>query len=160
MKYKFDDSILRAYDIRGVVGETLSAKDAYNLGFKFSCYTCQNNIPPQIVVGYDGRLSSKLLNAKLIQGLTDAGSKVTSIGLCPSPMLYYSSKIMNADGAIMITGSHNPANYNGFKMLVRGKSLHGNNIRKLANLIQKGLKKKGTVSPFFPDFNIKINFNH
>ena len=68
------------------------------------------------------------LNKELIRGLVDAGSHVTSIGLCPSPMLYYADKVFNADGAIMITGSHNPSNYNGFKMLVRGKSLYGERI--------------------------------
>ena len=128
--------------------ETLSAKDAYNLGFKFSCYTCQNNIPPQIVVGYDGKLSSALLNAELIRGLVDAGSYVTSIGLCPSPILYYADRVLSSDGAIMITGSHNPANYNGFKMLVGGKSLYGDSILKLANYNKKGLAHKGQVKSF------------
>ena len=94
MKRKFHESILRAYDIRGIVGETLNSEDAYSLGFKFSCYVRKKNNISSIVVGYDGRLSSKLLNAELIRGLVDAGSHVTSIGLCPSPMLYYADKIL------------------------------------------------------------------
>ena len=138
MKRKFHNSILRAYDIRGIIGETLNTEDAYALGYKFSCFVRKKNIS-RVVVGYDGRLSSTLLNAELTRGLVDAGSHVTSIGLCPSPMLYYADKVLNSDGAIMITGSHNPANYNGFKMLVRGKSLYGDRILKLANYNKKGL---------------------
>ena len=145
MKHKFHDSILRAYDIRGIVGETLDAKDSYMLGYKFSSYVSKKGMPPKVVVGYDGRLSSELLNKYLIKGLVEGGSKVTSIGLCPSPVLYYSSKVFNSDGAIMITGSHNPASNNGFKMLIRGKSLYGNEIIKLANHHTNGLKEKGDI---------------
>ncbi|MBF96619.1 MAG: Phosphomannomutase/phosphoglucomutase [Alphaproteobacteria bacterium MarineAlpha9_Bin4] len=148
MKNKFHESILRAYDIRGVVGETLTSKDAFNLGFKFSCFARIKNKAPRVVVGYDGRLSSNLLNTKLIEGLLEAGSKVTSIGLCSSPMLYYASKVMNSDGAIMITGSHNPANYNGFKMLIRGKSLYGRDIQKLAVQVETKLNEKGTLCSY------------
>ncbi len=148
MKRKFHKSILRAYDIRGIIGETLNTEDAYSIGFKFSCYVREKNNISRIVVGYDGRLSSKILNAELIRGLVDAGSHVTSIGLCPSPMLYYADKILRADGSIMITGSHNPSNYNGFKMMVHGKSLYGNDILKLANYNAKGLIQKGIVKSF------------
>ncbi len=148
MKKKFHNSILRAYDIRGVIGETLNTEDAYALGYKFSCFVRKKTNIPRVVVGYDGRLSSTLLNSELIRGLVEAGSNVTSIGLCPSPMLYYADKVFNSDGAIMITGSHNPANYNGFKMLVRGKSLHGDSILKLANYNKKGLFYKGKVQSF------------
>ncbi|MEC6997727.1 MAG: phosphomannomutase/phosphoglucomutase [Pseudomonadota bacterium] len=145
MKHKFHTSILRAYDIRGIIGETLSANDSYNLGYKFSCYTRRGDKASRVIVGYDGRLSSKLLHKRLIQGLIDAGSTVTSIGLCPSPVLYYANKVMNADGAIMITGSHNPANYNGFKMLAGGNSLYGKFIHELVNTKKKGLKQKGVL---------------
>ena len=145
MKHKFHSSILRAYDIRGIIGETLSTNDSYNLGYKFSCYTRNGKYASRVIVGYDGRLSSKLLHNRLIQGLIDAGSIVTSIGLCPSPVLYYANKVMNADGAIMITGSHNPANYNGFKMLVRGNSLYGKFIHQLVNTEKEGLKQKGVL---------------
>ena len=148
MKKKFHNSILRAYDIRGIIGDTLNVKDAYYLGYKFSCFTSKNGKPSRVVVGYDGRLSSKLLHKYLSEGLINAGSTVTSIGLCPSPMLYYANKITNSDGAIMITGSHNPANYNGFKMLVRGRSLYGKDIHRLANLEELGLSNKGTISKY------------
>ena len=94
MRRKFHDSILRAYDIRGVIGETLNSEDAYFLGLKFSSYIRKKTQTSRVVVGYDGRLSSKLLNMQLIKGLVDAGSYVTSVGVCPSPMLYYADKIL------------------------------------------------------------------
>ena len=148
MKRIFHKSILRAYDIRGVVGETLNTEDAYALGYKFSCYARKKNKISRIVVGYDGRLSSKLLHKELTRGLVDAGSQVTSIGICPSPMLYYADKVLKTDGAIMITGSHNPSNYNGFKMTVGGKSLYGKEILRLSGYEKKGLIKKGSVKKF------------
>ncbi len=148
MKKKFHESILRAYDIRGIIGETLDTKDAYALGCKFSCYIRKKNNIPRVVVGYDGRLSSQLLNKELIRGLVDAGSNVTSVGLCPSPMLYFADKVFSADGSIMITGSHNPSNYNGFKMMVGGKSIHGNEILRLANYNINSPSHKGKVKNF------------
>ncbi len=147
--HKFDDSILRAYDIRGVIGETLNANDAFALGRKFSLFIGNKNSAPKIVVGYDGRISSQLLNKELIRGLVSNGSEVTCIGMCPSPMLYYASEKLKSDGAIMITGSHNPANYNGFKMLVGGRSIFGKDIQKLARVEEGNIKKEG----------IKKNYN-
>ena len=148
MRRKFHDSILRAYDIRGVIGETLNSEDAYFLGLKFSSYIRKKTHTSRVVVGYDGRLSSKLLNTQLIKGLVDAGSYVTSVGVCPSPMLYYADKILRADGSIMITGSHNPSNYNGFKMIVGGKSIYGDEIQKLANYNETQTPQKGISKRF------------
>ena len=148
MRRKFHASILRAYDIRGVIGETLNSEDAYFLGLKFSSYVRKKIKTSRVVVGYDGRLSSKLLNTQLIRGLVDAGSYVTSVGVCPSPMLYYADKILRADGSIMITGSHNPSNYNGFKMIVGGKSIYGDEIQKLANYNETQISQKGISKSF------------
>ncbi|RPH08294.1 MAG: phosphomannomutase/phosphoglucomutase [Alphaproteobacteria bacterium TMED93] len=148
MRRKFHDSILRAYDIRGVIGETLNSEDAYFLGLKFSSYIRKKTHTSRVVVGYDGRLSSKLLNTQLIKGLVDAGSYVTSVGVCPSPMLYYADKILRADGSIMITGSHNPSNYNGFKMIVGGKSIYGDEIQKLAKYNETQTPQKGISKRF------------
>ena len=148
MRRKFHESILRAYDIRGVIGETLNSEDAYFLGLKFSSYIRKKTQTSRVVVGYDGRLSSKLLNMQLIKGLVDAGSYVTSVGVCPSPMLYYADKILRADGSIMITGSHNPSNYNGFKMIVGGKSIYGDEIQKLANYNETQTPQKGISKRF------------
>ena len=148
MRRKFHESILRAYDIRGVIGETLNSEDTYFLGLKFSSYIRKKKKISRVVVGYDGRLSSKLLNTQLIRGLVDAGSYVTSVGVCPSPMLYYADKILRSDGSIMITGSHNPSNYNGFKMIVGGKSIYGDEIQKLANYNESQISQKGISQNF------------
>ena len=94
---------MRAYDIRGIVGDTLNGKDAYYLGYKFSCFTSKNGKPSRVVVGYDGRLSSKSLHKHLLEGLINAGSTVTSSGFMSTlPLLYSASiEIANSDGAIM-----------------------------------------------------------
>ena len=127
MYSSFHKSIIRAYDIRGIVSDTLHVKDAYLLGRKFANDIFEKFRNLRIVVGYDGRLSSPTLEKELILGLKDGGAEVTRIGLCPSPMLYFASKTLDSDGAIMITGSHNPAQYNGFKILssfTKTQSIH------------------------------------
>ena len=115
--HKFNKSIFRAYDIRGIVGETLSVRDAYFIGYNFAKKVKKKFNSLNIIVGYDGRLSSPILEKNLIQGLLNAGSNVTRISVCTSPMLYFASERLRVDGAIMITGSHNPSNYNGFKSI-------------------------------------------
>ena len=130
-KHKFNESIFRAYDIRGIVAETLSVQDAYYIGYNFANKIKEKFKSINIIVGYDGRLSSPILERSLIQGLFENGANVTRIGLCPSPMLYYASIKLRADGAIMITGSHNPSNYNGFKILTKEGSYYGKKILSL-----------------------------
>ena len=114
--HKFNKSIFRAYDIRGIVADTLSVKDAYYIGYNFAKKIRDKFKSVNIVVGYDGRLSSPILEKSLIQGLFDNGANIIRIGLCASPMLYFASIRLRAEGAIMITGSHNPPNYNAFKI--------------------------------------------
>ena len=130
-EHKFNKSIFRAYDIRGIVADTLSVKDAYYIGYNFAKKIKDKFKSINIIVGYDGRLSSPILEKSLILGLFDNGANVTRIGLCASPMLYYASIRLRADGAIMITGSHNPANYNGFKILTKEGSYFGKDILSL-----------------------------
>ena len=130
-EHKFNKNIFRAYDIRGIVADTLSVKDAYYIGYNFAKNIKDKFKSMNIIVGFDGRLSSKILEKNLIQGLLDNGANVTRIGLCPSPMLYYASIRLRADGAIMITGSHNPSNYNGFKILTKEGSYFGKDILSL-----------------------------
>ena len=125
MLHKFNHSIFRAYDIRGIVAETLSVDDAYYIGQNFAKQIRSKYKSCSIVVGYDGRLSSPILEKNLVQGMYDAGADVIRIGLCSSPMLYYSTVKLQSDGGIMITGSHNPANYNGFKILSKDESYYG-----------------------------------
>ena len=118
-KHTFDETILRSYDIRGVYEKTLSNKDAFMLGY-FFFFTVKKNLPkkrkPLIIIGMDGRLSSPALEENLNSGLVKSGCSIYRIGLGPTPMLYFSSHYYNADAAIQVTGSHNPKNYNGFKM--------------------------------------------
>jgi phosphomannomutase len=129
------DSILRAYDIRGVVDETITTDTAYVVGRSFAAFARVRQ-GKTIVVGRDGRLSSSALHKHLIQGLTDSGMDVTDIGLCPSPVLHFSQKHLSTDAAIMVTGSHNPPNYNGFKMALRDGPLKKDEIKSLAVLSQ------------------------
>ncbi len=105
-----DDSILREYDIRGIVGETLGEEDARAIGAAFAAMAREKMgaARPVICVGYDGRLSSPILEATLVEGLSGAGAEVLRAGLGPTPMLYFAASVLNADGGVMITGSHNP----------------------------------------------------
>ena len=129
--HKFNKSIFRAYDIRGIVAETLSVKDAYYIGYNFAKKISDKFKSVNIVVGYDGRLSSPILEKSLIQGLFDNGANVIRIGLCASPVLYFASIRLRAEAAIMITGSHNPSNYNGFKILTKEGSYFGKELLSL-----------------------------
>ena len=133
-KHKFNKSIFRAYDIRGIVADTLSVKDAYYIGYNFAKKIKDKFGSINIIVGYDGRLSSPILEKSLIKGLYDNGANITRIGLCASPMLYYASIRLRAEGAIMITGSHNPSEYNGFKMLTKEGSYYGKQISSLMEI--------------------------
>ena len=132
--HKFNKSIFRAYDIRGIVADTLFVKDAYYIGYNFAKKIRDKFKSVNIVVGYDGRLSSPILEKSLIQGLFDNGANVTRIGLCASPMLYFASIRLRAEGAIMITGSHNPSNYNGFKILTKEGSYFGKELLSLMKI--------------------------
>ena len=132
--HKFNKSIFRAYDIRGIVADTLSVQDAYYIGYNFAKKIRDKFKSANIVVGYDGRLSSPILEKSLIQGLFDNGANIIRIGLCPSPMLYFASIRLRAEGAIMITGSHNPSNYNGFKILTKEGSYFGKELSSLMKI--------------------------
>ncbi|MDG7052808.1 MAG: phosphomannomutase/phosphoglucomutase [Wolbachia endosymbiont of Alcedoecus sp.] len=104
-----DNTTIRKYDIRGVVGKDLQISDGYEIGRKFG-QTAAN-----VCIGYDSRIDSPSIEKELIRGLILSGANVTRIGLCSSPMLYAATQIMQADLGIMITASHNPSEYNGFK---------------------------------------------
>ncbi|WP_142848299.1 phosphoglucomutase/phosphomannomutase PgmG [Telmatospirillum sp. J64-1] len=135
--HRFHPTILRAYDIRGIVGETLSAADARAIGRAFGTMLAQKG-GRVVCVGYDGRLSSPELEAALVEGLVVTGMQVRRIGLGPTPMLYYAAKVSGADGGIMVTGSHNPPNHNGFKMVMGGKPFFGADIRRLGEIAAGG----------------------
>jgi phosphomannomutase len=131
MPHRFDPTILREYDIRGIVGDTLSTADAQAIGRAYAL-TLKAGGGRRVAVGYDGRLTSPELAAALVEGLVSEGTDVLRIGRGPTPMLYYAAATLGVDGGIMVTGSHNPPEYNGFKFVLRGRAFYGAAIQALA----------------------------
>ena len=142
MTHKFDPTILREYDIRGIVGRTLSEADAYALGRTFAAEGREQGAR-RLAVGRDGRDHSPGLEQALVRGLTEGGMDVVRVGEGPSPMLYYAVAELDVDGGIQITGSHNPAEYNGFKMLLPGGSVFGAAIQALGRRATEGRWSEG-----------------
>ena len=144
MKHRFHPTILREYDIRGIIGATLSADDARAIGRSFATMLRRAG-GKTVAVGYDGRVSSPVLEHALVEGLTASGCDVVRIGMGPTPMLYFAeASSEQVDGGIQITGSHNPANYNGFKMVFRGKPFFGRDIQDLGMIAAEGDWLDGT----------------
>jgi phosphomannomutase len=143
--HRFDPTILREYDIRGLVGKTLFAEDARALGRAYGS-ALRRRGGRTVAVGYDGRLSSPELESALVEGLKASGLAVMRIGLGPTPMLYFAVFHLPADGGVMVTGSHNPADYNGFKMMLGQDSVHGEAIRKLGDIAAGGEFETGNGS--------------
>lgn len=141
-KYVFDPSILRAYDIRGIIDETLTDRDAFMVGRCFGTIV-RDRGGKLVTLGRDGRLSSETLEKAMTEGLMACGLEVLTIGLVPTPALYYSEYYCEADGAIMITGSHNPMNHNGFKLSLNKRSFHGEDIKNFAILARGGTFAEG-----------------
>ena len=131
MSHDFDPTVLREYDIRGIIGETLGAEDARAIGRTFGSMLVEAG-GNRVAVGYDGRVSSPMLEHALVEGLTAAGCDVVRVGLGATPMLYYAeASSKEVHGGIQITGSHNPPNYNGFKMVFQGRPFFGADIQEL-----------------------------
>jgi phosphomannomutase len=131
MTHDFHSTVLREYDIRGIIGETLGAEDARAIGRGFGSMLAEAG-GTKVAVGYDGRVSSPMLEHALVEGLTASGMDVVRIGMSATPMLYYAeASAADVDGGIQITGSHNPANYNGFKMVFQGRPFFGADIQEL-----------------------------
>jgi phosphomannomutase len=128
MSHKFNPTILREYDIRGIVGDTLTETDAYALGRTYAALALDEGAR-RIAVGRDGRTHSGMLEAALVRGLTEGGVDAVLAGMGPSPMLYFATHYLDVDGGIQVTGSHNPADYNGFKLLLKGRSVFGREIQ-------------------------------
>ena len=146
--HTFNKTILREYDIRGIVGKDLNLIDALYLGKSFATLLKRNKYK-NVVIGYDGRHSSLKIHKELIKGLLSQGIEVFKIGLVPTPLLYFSMYSKKLDSGIMITGSHNPPNYNGFKMLLKNKSIVGKDILDIAKISSKGdfyKNKRGKVN--------------
>jgi phosphomannomutase len=144
MNHQFHSTVLREYDIRGIIGETLGPDDARAIGRGFATLLRQAG-GKTVAVGYDGRVSSPMLEHALIEGLTASGCDVVRVGMGPTPMLYYAeASAEQVDGGIQITGSHNPANYNGFKMVFQGRPFFGEDISELGRLAAAGDWLDGT----------------
>ena len=128
---KFNPEVLREYDIRGVVNENLTTNTAYSIGRTFGHVVCSKFAKKKIAVGYDGRLTSPSLHQALCKGLLDSGANVFSIGMCTTPMTYFAHYHLQTDAAVMVTGSHNPPEYNGFKMVLDNHSFFADAIQEL-----------------------------
>lgn len=131
--HDFHPTVLREYDVRGIVDETIGVADALALGRAIGT-TVKRAGGSQICVGYDGRLSSPALSDALAKGVLSTGINVEMVGLGPTPMLYYSVFELDSDGGVMITGSHNPPDYNGFKIMLGKKPCFGRAIQDLGTL--------------------------
>ncbi|HDL74943.1 MAG TPA: phosphomannomutase/phosphoglucomutase, partial [bacterium] len=140
-----DQSIFRGYDIRGIYPKEINEKSAFLIGQAFVEFLKKTSKKKalNIIVGRDGRLSSPILSKKLIQGIIERGANVIDIGLSTSPMLYWATAFYKLDGGIETSASHNPSQYNGFK-LVREKSIpigDQTGLRKIKELTQIKLSK-------------------
>ena len=140
-----NQSIFKAYDIRGVVGKTLDASIARQIGQAFGSAVRKKG-ERTVVIGKDGRLSGPELTAALAQGLQDAGVDVIDLGVVVTPMVYFGTHVLQANSGVMVTGSHNPPDYNGFKMVLAGEAIYGDTILALYRAIVAGDLEHGSGS--------------
>jgi phosphomannomutase len=145
MTHRFNPTILREYDVRGIVGKTLTKEDAWALGRTFGSLAADEGAR-SIAVGRDGRTHSPELEQALVDGLMECGLHVIRIGVGPSPMLYYATNVLDVQGGIQVTGSHNPPDYNGFKLLLNGRSVFGDEIQELGRRSAAGAWTEGDGS--------------
>ena len=141
--HQFHPTTLREYDIRGIVGQTLGEPDAEAIGRTFGTMVRRAG-GRRVAVGYDGRESSPTLEAALVRGLNAAGVDVVRVGLGATPMLYYAEAVLDVDGGIQITGSHNPPDYNGFKMVIQHGPFFGADIQRLGEMAAAGDWENGS----------------
>lgn len=128
--------IFREYDIRGIAGKDLNEEDVVLLGKGIGAYLLEHG-KSNLSVGRDCRITSDSYSEKLIEGLLSTGCNVTDIGVCPTPVLYFSIQHQKQQGAVMVTASHNPPEYNGFKVCIGADSLHGKELLELRDIINK-----------------------
>ena len=135
--------IFRQYDIRGVVGQDLTLEAAEGVGRGYAALLAERSIVGTVSVGRDNRPSGPALHDALVRGLTSCGVPVVDIGVVPTPLLYWSLHHLGVVGGIQITGSHNPPEFNGFKLCVGTGSLHGDGIQRLRALLEGGVFPRG-----------------
>jgi phosphomannomutase/phosphoglucomutase len=138
--------IFRQYDIRGIVGKDLTEEAARAVGGAYARYLKEHGARGEVVVSRDNRLHGGMLRDALVQGLTEAGVDVVDIGVVPTPVNYWALHNLPVAGGIQITGSHNPPEYNGFKMSVGTGSIHGEHIQQLYGYIRDGKLERGSTT--------------
>jgi phosphomannomutase/phosphoglucomutase len=136
------EEIFRKYDIRGVVGDTLSLEHAYVIGKAIGSLAIERG-ETDMLVARDGRISSKDLSSTLIRGICESGVNVVDLGLMPTPVMYFGTNFLSAKSGVMVTGSHNPPDYNGFKVVIAGNTLSGEDIEGLHGRIVTGRFNSG-----------------
>jgi len=159
-------TIFREYDIRGVADTDLGSEDVEQLGLGLGTYLRRHS-GININLGRDVRVSGPRLHDALLKGLMGSGCHVTDIGIVPTPLLYYSAKHLHADGALMITGSHNPPEYNGFKTVCGEGALYGETIQAVYRLIEAGdfdrgegsVKTYDIVTPYVDEIAKQFHFS-
>jgi phosphomannomutase / phosphoglucomutase len=138
-------SIFRQYDVRGIVGKELTAQLARALGCAFASVASERlGHPPTIAVGRDNRPSGPELSQGIRQGIVDAGGTAVDVGMLPTPALYFAVSALGTDGGVQVTGSHNPPEFNGFKMVLAGEAFHGEDILGLWEIIVAERWRSGT----------------
>ncbi|MGQ9367450.1 phosphoglucomutase/phosphomannomutase PgmG [Azospirillum sp. ST 5-10] len=143
--HTFHPTVLREYDIRGIVGRTLSEADARAVGRAFGTVVVRGG-GTTACVGYDGRHSSPALEAAMVEGLASTGLRVLRVGLGPTPMLYFATRDLEASAGVMITGSHNPPEYNGIKMMLGKGPVYGDAIQEIGRIAASGAYAVGAGS--------------
>ncbi|MCR4287444.1 MAG: hypothetical protein NUW09_05470 [Deltaproteobacteria bacterium] len=166
------DEIFREYDIRGIFGKDLLPETAVLIAKAYAVYIKDKGVYKdgfKVSVGRDVRTSSDAIRDALVAGLIQSGINVVDVGVCPTPLQYFSMHTLKVDGGFMITGSHNPPEYNGFKVSVGNETIHGKEIQRLKEIIKAGLKgapsgkagnvEKADIIPGYIDYvagNIKL----
>ena len=140
-------AIFRAYDIRGIVGKELTEDNVYLLGRAIASLVIENG-EKRIALGRDGRLSGPLLSQALSKGLQASGCDVIDLGVVPTPLLYYATHVLDTRSGVMLTGSHNPSEYNGLKIVVAGKTLSADGIRNLYERVVANQFLEGNADVF------------
>src|SRR6185437_12625289 len=138
--------IFREYDVRGVADKELLDPDVEQLGRALATYLIRHGSSRDLCLANDCRLSSARLHDAILKGFLAAGARVLDVGTVPTPVLYYSAIHFNASGAVMITGSHNPPEYNGFKTVCGPGTLYGAAIQEIRKMIQAGDFESGSGS--------------
>ena len=141
MNHFINPEIFREYDIRGIAEQDLTSPVVEALGRGFAAFLKTKGITA-VTIGYDARISSSRLCNDIVRGLAESGINVTILGLCPTPALYYSLYHLNPGAGVMITGSHNPAEFNGFKLCVGKDTIYGEEIQKLRRIIEEIVENK------------------